>query len=98
MSHIMTPKNFRWMLEDEFKNIDWMKQIEAQPIGYLVECDLKMGETRRITAHYLNLPFYLEHGARLVKVVRVLCYEQVRRQQEPVHVPRGSGTRLRGEV
>ena len=40
MSQIMPHGNFKWMSEDEFKNIDWLHQTDEQTTGYFVECDL----------------------------------------------------------
>ena len=40
MSQSMPYSNFKWVTEEEFKEIDWGNQTEEQDIGYFIECDL----------------------------------------------------------
>ena len=40
MSMPMPNGGFTWLLEVDYKNIDWLAQTEEQDMGYFIECDL----------------------------------------------------------
>jgi hypothetical protein len=129
MSMPMPTGGFGWLQPGEFEHLDWLAQVEDQPQGYFIECDLdypaelherhndyplaperlnlqvqmlseqqvellthyKMPHSswnlklvpnllpkHNYIVHYLNLQFYLAHGMKLLKVHRVLHFNQSR--------------------
>ena len=80
---------YRWLSDDEKRNIDFLAQTEDQPLGYFVECCIELKKDKRLHNLYSDYPFPIEKkyvsdselSAYSLELRQKLCYKEGKSQK-----------------